>query len=93
MHAYILKQHKKRERHTIAVVKFIVPEWGDKVDSGIGLWTWWYRPTQRGVCEPQAWRAGTTTLSRSHLYPPESGTMKLATGLWISLVHYQRITF
>ncbi len=47
----------------IPVAKFIVPEWGDIVDFGIGF----YRPTSlyslRG-------RAGTTTLCHSRLYSP-----------------------
>ncbi len=43
------------------VAKFLVPELGDIVDSGIGLS---YRPASL------YWRAGVTTLCRSQLYPP-----------------------
>jgi hypothetical protein len=35
-----------------------------------------------------AWRAGSTTLCRSQLYPPQSGTMNLITGL-LQLWHWQ----
>jgi hypothetical protein len=45
------------------VVKFLVPGWGDKVDSGIGLS---YRPTIGYIGR----QAGATTLCRSQLYPP-----------------------
>jgi hypothetical protein len=41
------------------VAKFIVPDWGDKVDSGIR----WYRSVYR-----YDWRTGTITLCRSQLY-------------------------
>ncbi len=57
-----------------AVTKFIVPDWGDKVDSGMGLS---YRPARLHRLAGRydnpmpyvAWRAGTTTLCRSQLYP------------------------
>ncbi len=51
------------------IAKFIVPDWGDKVDSGIGLL---YLPARTG------WQAGTTTLCWSQLYNPSQG-------LWIWL--------
>ncbi len=47
----------------IAEAQFIVPDWGDKVDNGIGLL---YRP---GPAGSKGWRAGTTILSHSRLYP------------------------
>ncbi len=59
------------------VAKFIVPDWGEKVNSGIGLT---YRPARQ-----PSWRAGTTTLCRSWLYPPQSGTMNSATASISSL--------
>jgi hypothetical protein len=45
----------------IAVGKFLVPDWGDIVDSA------WHR-----VVLPAGfwWRAGTTNLSHSRPYPP-----------------------
>jgi hypothetical protein len=47
-----------------SVAKFIVPDWRDKVNSGIGLA---YRMTKLHI----GWRDGTTTLCmRSQLYPP-----------------------
>ncbi len=51
-----------------------VPDWGDKVNSGIGLSYWPAAPGYIG------WRAGTTTLCPSQLYIPPSWTMNLATG-------------
>jgi hypothetical protein len=45
------------------VVKFIVPDWGDKVDSGMGLS---HGPARLHI----GWQAGTTTLCWSQLYPP-----------------------
>jgi hypothetical protein len=54
------------------VAKFIVPDWADKVDSGINL-------SYTGPPGYIGWQAGTTTLSRSQLqYIPHSGTMNLA---------------
>jgi hypothetical protein len=44
------------------VAKFTVLDWGAKVSSCIGLS---YRPARLHV----GWRAGTTTLCRSHIYP------------------------
>ncbi len=52
-------------------VRFLVPDWGDKVDSGIGLS---YRPAKLNRLA-----ARYDTLCRSQLYP-HSGTMNLATG-------------
>ncbi len=49
--------------------KVIVPDWGNIVDSDIGLS---YRPASLYA----AWRAGTAPQSRSQLYPPNQG-------LWI----------
>jgi hypothetical protein len=46
----------------LLVAKFIVPDWGDKGDSGTVLL---YRPP--GYI---GWRAGTTTPSQNQLYPP-----------------------
>jgi hypothetical protein len=45
--------------------KFSVPDWGDIVDSGIGLLTFCIGPPAY-----VAWRAGTTTLCQSRLYTP-----------------------
>ncbi len=66
-----------------SVAKFIVPDLGDKVDSGIGLS---YRPAY--IALP----AGTATLCRSQLYPPirdyEFGYYE--TGYWmLVLVSWQ----
>jgi len=41
----------------LAVAEFIVPDWGDKVNSGIGLS---YQPASH-----VAWQAGMSTLCRS----------------------------
>jgi hypothetical protein len=60
-----------------SVAKFIVPDWGDIVNSGC----------RTGLPAYLAWRAGTTTICQSQLYPPGSGTMNLATGL---LQHMRR---
>jgi hypothetical protein len=43
---------------------FIVPDLGDKVDSGI---QWSYRPARLQYI---GWQAGTTTQCRCQLYPP-----------------------
>jgi hypothetical protein len=51
--------------------KFIVLTGGDKVDSGIGL-------SYTGPPAYVSWRAGTTTLCHSRLYPPQSGNMNWA---------------
>ncbi len=48
------------------VAKFIVPDWGDKVDSGIGLS---YLPATARL--PIGWQAGTTALCRSQTFLPE----------------------
>jgi hypothetical protein len=58
-------KERKKNKQNIAlppVAKFIVPGWGDKVNSGIGL-----SPGPTGYI---GWRTGTTTLSRSQLYTP-----------------------
>ncbi len=55
------------------VAKFLFPDWGDIVDSGIGLS---YRPARLHI----GWRAGRTTLCQSRLYIPQSGTKNLASG-------------
>jgi hypothetical protein len=66
---------------TNPVAKFIVPDWGNKVNSGIG-----FRTGPPGFI---GWRAGTTTLCQSRLYPPppQSGTMNLvnATAHWSTI--------
>jgi hypothetical protein len=48
-----------------SVAKFFVPDWGDKVDSGIGLS---YRAARL-----HRLAGGTTTLCWSQLYPPIQG--------------------
>ncbi len=55
------------------VAKFIFPGWGiysTVVDSGIGLYVTIHRLAK--LCS-LAGRSGTTTLSRSQLYPPRQG--------------------
>jgi hypothetical protein len=52
------------------VGKFIISDWGDKADSGIGLT---YRPVSLFI----AWRADTTTNAGVAL-SPQSRTMNLA---------------
>jgi hypothetical protein len=54
-----------RLMHIYPVAKFIVSDWGDKVDSGRGLS---YRPARLHI----GWQAGKTPLCRSQLYPPVS---------------------
>jgi hypothetical protein len=44
--------------------QFLVPDWGDEVDYGIGLCCRTGPPGYKG------WRDGTTTLCKSRLYPP-----------------------
>jgi hypothetical protein len=46
----------------LAVAEFIVPDWGDKVNSGIRLS---YRPASQ-----VAWRAGLSTQSGVDFFPP-----------------------
>ncbi len=60
-------------QHNITEAKFIVPDGGDKVDSGIGFS---FRPARLHRLA----LAGryTTTLCRSQLYRPQKGTMNLA---------------
>ncbi len=41
------------------VAKFIVPDWGDKVNSGIGYW-----PARLHTVHAVDWLAGTTTPSQ-----------------------------
>jgi hypothetical protein len=79
----VILSTKRREN---SVAKFLVPDRGDKVDSGIRLS---YRPPGY-----KGWQAGTTTLYRSQLYVihckvcilcivynvhPHLGTINLAT--------------
>jgi hypothetical protein len=61
----------------LAVAEFIVPDWGDKVNSGIGLS---YRPATH-----VAWRAGMSTLCQSLTFSSQSGTMNSATVLPIKV--------
>jgi hypothetical protein len=68
---------------TIPVAKFIVPDWGDKFNSGIGCRT--------GPPGFIGWRAGTATLCQSRLYPPQSGTMNLANATAHWRVQYHKI--
>ncbi len=49
-----------------SIAKFLVPDWGDKVDYGIGSI---YRPANPCI----AWRAGTITQCNCRLYPPGQG--------------------
>jgi hypothetical protein len=49
--------------HISSEAQFIVPDWGDKVDYGIGL----LHTVLSGYMD---WRAGTTTLCHSRLFPP-----------------------
>ncbi len=53
---FTVKHLKKKTKkyHNYAVAKFTVPDWGDKVDSGIGML---YRHARQ-----HGWRAVTTTL-------------------------------
>ncbi len=60
---------------SISVAKFIVPDWGDKVDSGIGLS---YLPTRLHRLAGRY-----TTPYAGVKYSPYSGTMNLATGYLI----------
>jgi hypothetical protein len=46
------------------VARFLVPDWGDIVDSGMGL-------SYRGPPGYIGWRVITTIPSQSRLYPPE----------------------
>ncbi len=58
-------------RVIIPVAEFIDPGLRDNVNTIIGLS---YRPANH-----VAWRAATTTLSRTWLYPPSQGSMNSAT--------------
>jgi hypothetical protein len=63
------------------VAKFIAPDWGDKVNFGIGLS---YRPAGYIGCQ-----AGTTAYDGVN-YIPQSETMNLATGRTIALFYTPR---
>jgi hypothetical protein len=56
----------------LPVAEVIDPDWGDKVNSGKGCRT--------GPPSYMGWRAGTTTLCRSWLYPPSHRSMNSANG-------------
>ncbi len=71
-----------RGDNSYPAAEFIDPWLGKKVDFGIGL-------SHTGPPAHVAWRAGTTTLCRSWLYPLQSGSMNSATGY--SLL-YNRVT-
>jgi hypothetical protein len=57
--------------------KFLVSDWGDKADNGIG-----FRTGLKGYI---GWRAGTTTLCHSRLYPPSQRLR-----IWLQLVTTKR---
>jgi hypothetical protein len=54
------RNHDRQVSHPVA--EFIIPDWEDKVNSGIGL--------SAGMPGYIGWRAGTTILCRSQLYLP-----------------------
>ncbi len=58
----------------LQVAKFLVPGWGDKVNSGIGL-------SYRGPPCYTGWRAGTITAYAGVNFIPQSGTKNFAEGL------------
>jgi hypothetical protein len=68
----ILDVRLKNILWNIFQAKFIVPDWGDIVDSGIGLS---HRPGPPGYV---GWQAGTTTHAGVN-YIPQSGSMNVAT--------------
>jgi hypothetical protein len=59
--------------------KFLVPDWGDKVDSGIGLS---YRPAR---LEYVAWRSGTKIFCRSQLYNVRTVYPSQGLRIWLRL--------
>jgi hypothetical protein len=67
-----------------SVAKFVIPDWGNKVDSGIGLS---YRPARLHTMQCIGWQAGMTTLYARVNYIPQSGTMNFATGPHINHIH------
>ncbi len=65
------------------VAKFIVPDWRDKVNSGIGL-------SYTGLPGYISWRAGTTTLCWIQLYPLKK-VRNYEFGYWGDYFHQRRL--
>jgi hypothetical protein len=74
-------EHDMRLQNPLPAAKFIVPDWGDKVDSGIGL-------LFRGPARLHRLAGRYDNPMQKSTISPQSGTMNLATEFHRSIAMY-----